>query len=609
MTDPSDPPLVDAGPAEPELDAGPGPVDDAVAESRDAAEIAAFYRLDERQAAGLTDLLGRFESVAAGLADASGALPAPELAGGDEDLDRYRRPPPGEQPQPDPAIALGDDAAEAVAALADPDVAAAFVSQAIGIRADHAAALFQFASAALAQAPRPSEAACRWLVAKALDRLGHPVAAAAQIDAAMRLDGAHELAPLVLDAAMLASDRGDLDASLRLAREAGLDERDGLVRLLTDLVPSPPAGLGRNDPCFCGSGRKYKQCHLGRRELALEERAAWLHRKAEEWLQDRTWRLRLIEIADAYVTDDADDDEVLQLALHEPFIADLALTEDGAWSDFLADRGALLPADERALAESWVTIGRSVYEVVAVEPGSTIDLRDLRSIDPDGEAVSVAEARFSEHVLVGDLLLAHVLPVGPRSVLLGGIVTIAAVGREPLVDALDAGSSGLELARLVGAMRRGPTITNTEGEPLIFCGATYAVADPDAARAALDADPALRPDVDRPTDGEDEGIDPFDASWVEPIVIEGRDWIRARFTLRGGELVLEANSEVRIDRAKARVERSIDGAELIDEEQRPLDHLADEAPLDPRSLLGGSTPITPDLQAVLDQIGPLAPET
>ena len=30
--------------------------------------------------------------------------------------------------------------------------------------------------------------------------------------------------------------------------------------------------IGRNDPCHCGSGRKYKQCHLAKDEEA--ERAA-----------------------------------------------------------------------------------------------------------------------------------------------------------------------------------------------------------------------------------------------------------------------------------------------------------------------------------------------
>jgi SEC-C motif len=29
--------------------------------------------------------------------------------------------------------------------------------------------------------------------------------------------------------------------------------------------------LGRNDPCHCGSGRKYKQCHLDKDEAAARE--------------------------------------------------------------------------------------------------------------------------------------------------------------------------------------------------------------------------------------------------------------------------------------------------------------------------------------------------
>ena len=29
-----------------------------------------------------------------------------------------------------------------------------------------------------------------------------------------------------------------------------------------------PKNLGRNDPCHCGSGKKYKQCHLAADEAA-----------------------------------------------------------------------------------------------------------------------------------------------------------------------------------------------------------------------------------------------------------------------------------------------------------------------------------------------------
>jgi hypothetical protein len=35
------------------------------------------------------------------------------------------------------------------------------------------------------------------------------------------------------------------------------------------LDPSTDERPGRNDPCHCGSGRKYKQCHLDKDEAAL----------------------------------------------------------------------------------------------------------------------------------------------------------------------------------------------------------------------------------------------------------------------------------------------------------------------------------------------------
>ena len=38
---------------------------------------------------------------------------------------------------------------------------------------------------------------------------------------------------------------------------------EGLREYLSDVADIAGHGLGRNDPCACGSGRKYKRCHLG----------------------------------------------------------------------------------------------------------------------------------------------------------------------------------------------------------------------------------------------------------------------------------------------------------------------------------------------------------
>jgi preprotein translocase subunit SecA len=51
---------------------------------------------------------------------------------------------------------------------------------------------------------------------------------------------------------------------------ASKPEADGLIRADTPAVPKPGpgapvanpyAGVGRNDPCPCGSGKKFKKCH------------------------------------------------------------------------------------------------------------------------------------------------------------------------------------------------------------------------------------------------------------------------------------------------------------------------------------------------------------
>jgi preprotein translocase subunit SecA len=39
----------------------------------------------------------------------------------------------------------------------------------------------------------------------------------------------------------------------------------------------PDCDLGRNDPCWCGSGKKYKHCHMRRDEQAKRARAAAAH--------------------------------------------------------------------------------------------------------------------------------------------------------------------------------------------------------------------------------------------------------------------------------------------------------------------------------------------
>ena len=53
-------------------------------------------------------------------------------------------------------------------------------------------------------------------------------------------------------------------------------------------------------------------------------------------------------------------------------LLDLVLAE-GGWFEAFVTAGPLLPDDERALAEQWVTVERSVHEVLARRPGPIAD--------------------------------------------------------------------------------------------------------------------------------------------------------------------------------------------------------------------------------------------
>jgi hypothetical protein len=49
----------------------------------------------------------------------------------------------------------------------------------------------------------------------------------------------------------------------RVSLTDGMDRIMGLLAKLFGVRrPETPPDLGRNDPCWCGSGKKYKQCHL-----------------------------------------------------------------------------------------------------------------------------------------------------------------------------------------------------------------------------------------------------------------------------------------------------------------------------------------------------------
>lgn len=321
------------------------------------------------------------------------------------------------------------DRPELYAALADPAVMEVAAQELFDVDVEPDVLLLA-AERLLASGPRDVKAAASWLTGRATEMQGFPVQAEEHYERALVLDGAFDLA--LFDLARFASDRGDAVRGLSLLNRMAGGDAEPLHAVLEYFQPTPRPGLGRNHPCWCGSGRKYKTCHLGKGDHALSERAGWLYQKAKLHAQELGWRDQIVEYAEIRSENWAGDAALYQ-ALEDPLVADIALFEGGAFADFVECREELLPPDEFALARQWQEVERSLHEVEEVRPGAGLTLRDLRT----GDRRDIREVAGSHQLHAGNLICARVVPAGDTWQIFGGIEPISQDRRASLLAALD----------------------------------------------------------------------------------------------------------------------------------------------------------------------------
>ncbi|HKR48892.1 MAG TPA: SEC-C metal-binding domain-containing protein [Pseudonocardiaceae bacterium] len=468
--------------------------------------------------------------------------------------------------------------------LAEPAVAEAVLAETIGSGSEGAAALVLFAEALeplVSQAARP---ALRWLCGKAHERLGDITEAEAAYQAAESADP--QWSPALVDLARFASDRGDAARGLALLRRAGTPPDHLLVELLEHFQAPPRRDLGRNQPCWCGSGHKYKKCHLHHEQLPLEERAAWLYQKASMFLLDGPWLGAVVEAARVR-TQFAEIPHATLDPLGEALVGDAVLFEGGAFEEFVAIRGGLLPADERLLAEQWLLIDRSVYEIEQVQRGAGFTMRDVRT----GDVHQVRERTASQTVQAGALVCARVVSAGDTAQIFGGIEPVALHQRDELIALLDSKPDPLELVAFLTRRFAPVGLSNTEGDPLVLCEATLKTGDPAALTAKLD----------QTYQRDDTGT----AQWIEHVTTHGMERIRATLRLDGPELTVHTNSEARIDRVFDTVHELDPTLTIIDQSRQPARDAREAAALaartDPADDAHHIDPTAPEMAAALDR--------
>jgi tetratricopeptide (TPR) repeat protein len=204
--------------------------------------------------------------------------------------------------------------------------------------------------------------------------------------------------------------------------------------------------VGRNDPCPCGSGKKYKKCCLLKAEATSEARrpesaderlrqrlTAYVGGSLPQAEMDRAMREFFGEQFDLdkkRLAVDPDGVEAVWPAFLEWLIHDFRLsTGSPAIARFLAERGRSLPAEERAILEEWQDAAVGLHEVLDLEPGRSLTLRDVFT----GETRTVREVRGSLSAVRWDLIGARMIRVHGEPFLSGTVTAFHPADREGLV--------------------------------------------------------------------------------------------------------------------------------------------------------------------------------
>jgi hypothetical protein len=280
---------------------------------------------------------------------------------------------------------------------------------------------------------------------------------------------------------------------------------------------------GRNDPCPCGSGKKYKRCclaNLGAWErqrngllTTLEVVMEWLmehHEEAvERAFQDRLDRFVAPEQTIALKALHPNDKRVIDINLLEEFLAEGVLLEGDVARPVrdlvLGPEGAPLNATQRDWLERWLERPLGLFAVEAAGPDHVVVLRDTLE-DEKAPRLRVFDPDFSPDLPIPYFYATRVVPGDP------GVASYCHFDISPeahpglrkrllavLKDHEDPQERRAVLSDVVldewlfGLLAPEPQVLhNPSGEPLLLTTDHYEVRDWDRLAAALES----QPDVD-----------------------------------------------------------------------------------------------------------------
>jgi len=310
-----------------------------------------------------------------------------------------------------------------------------------GTRFDHQLAVLQRVAKS-----GPERAAVTLLAARAAEGAGDSNTAERLAHEA--LTAQPDLPAALLDVGEYAACRGDARAADGYLRHSGHPPAEALRSALKRQLAQPKTRAGRNSPCSCGSGRKYKMCCLAGAVHPLTDRAEVVYALLAAYAQ----RAALAETLSRLVMRSGGNPQSTLLCL------DLLLTDCGLTERFLRTRSGWLRDDERELAESWQHIPIGLFEVREIQRGVGLMVRPL----PGGEPVFLKDRLFSTSARRLDLFCGRILHDGTQPRLFALPARVPREQRRELSTLLTGRPSAEQLAEFF-APRPEPHLHNADG--------------------------------------------------------------------------------------------------------------------------------------------------
>ena len=181
--------------------------------------------------------------------------------------------------------------------------------------------------------------------------------------------------------------------------------------------------VGRNDPCYCGSGLKYKKCHM--KEDKEKERSRVAHAMAVKYLrQDMLKFAREAEYEEAFaaglshywnglydIDTAAEMGESEALRFFDWFLFDYMYEDKPRLIETYKEvKGESLSEAQSELLDIWLeATPAGGYQLTGYD-GQTLHLKDYLT----GEELDVFATNGRGNVDIGEIILARVLPMRDR---------------------------------------------------------------------------------------------------------------------------------------------------------------------------------------------------